>query len=78
MDLGFQIRKDEKNYKIKGTAGTVERKECSINVGNAGTIARFPHAFLPLNKVENLVCLDLKLWKKDPCMNCLIAWRIWM
>ena len=39
--LGVQIEKKEKNYIITGTNGKILNKKCDINVGNAGTIARF-------------------------------------
>ena len=74
-NLGFKIHGDANNYKINGTDGLVENKECSINVGNAGTIARFLTCFLSSQKKVYLVCMDLKPCKKDPCLNCLIAWR---
>src|SRR6056300_1150058 len=41
VDLGFTIRRDGGNFQTIGTGGVIKNKECTINVGNAGTIARF-------------------------------------
>jgi len=73
-DLGFQIRQDEKSYKIVGNGGKIENKECTINVGNAGTIARFLTCLLASQK-EGIYHLDgSEEMRKRPMyelLNCL-------
>ncbi len=39
--LEIKIEKSNGKTKIKGTGGKIPNKKCNINVGNAGTIARF-------------------------------------
>ena len=50
--LGFEILADKENsiIQIKGQAGAIPNKSASIDVGNAGTAARFITAFLALQK----------------------------
>jgi len=75
-DLGFQIRKDSQNYKIIGTNGVIENKECTINVGNAGTIARFLTCFLASQKSGNYSMDGSEAMRKRPMhelLNCLIS-----
>lgn len=57
LDLGFNISLDEKkkNAHIVGSGGIVPMKKASINVGNAGTAARFLTALLALSEGEYLV-----------------------
>jgi len=50
VDLGIQIHQKAKKYKIIGTGGVIKNKKCTINVGNAGTIARFLTCFLASQK----------------------------
>ena len=74
-DLGFQIRNDEKNYKINGTGGFIEKKECTINVGNAGTIARFLTCFLASQKSGKFSMDGSEAMRKRPMqelLNCLV------
>jgi len=74
-DLGFQIRNDEKNYKINGTGGFIENKECTINVGNAGTIARFLTCFLASQKSGKFSMDGSEAMRKRPMqelLNCLV------
>jgi len=74
-DLGFQIRDDAKNYKINGTGGFVEKKECTINVGNAGTIARFLTCFLASQKNGTFSMDGSEAMRKRPMqelLNCLV------
>ena len=76
-NLGFKIHGDVNNYKINGTEGLTENKECAINVGNAGTIARFLTCFLSSQKRGKFSMYGSEaMQKKDLCMNCLIAWRV--
>ena len=73
-DLGFQIRKDSQNYKIIGTNGVIENKECTINVGNAGTIARFLTCFLASQKSGKFSMFGSEAMEKRPMyelLNCL-------
>ena len=49
-DLGIQIEKNETTCSIIGECGEISNKECSINVGNAGTIARFLTCLLASQK----------------------------
>jgi 3-phosphoshikimate 1-carboxyvinyltransferase len=75
VDLGFGIRKDRKKYIIKGTGGYVGNKECSINVGNAGTIARFLTCFLASQKTGIFSMDGSDAMRKRPMhelLNCLI------
>ena len=53
--LGFEIfaNQEDSVIKIKGKAGAIPNKTASINVGNAGTAARFITAFLALQKEGN-------------------------
>ena len=44
--------------------------KCAINVGNAGTIARFLTCFL-LSKKENLVCISEAAKRPMELLNCL-------
>jgi 3-phosphoshikimate 1-carboxyvinyltransferase len=74
VDLGFHIREDAKNYKIKGTGGVVENKKCTINVGNAGTIARFLTCFLASQKTGYFSMDGSEAMRKRPMhelLNCL-------
>ena len=74
-DLGFRIHKDANNYKIVGTGGIVENKECSINVGNAGTIARFLTCFLASQKGGKFSMDGSEAMRKRPMielLNCLV------
>lgn len=50
--LGFEIStdKDRCTITVRGLAGDIPNKTASINVGNAGTAARFITAFLALQK----------------------------
>jgi 3-phosphoshikimate 1-carboxyvinyltransferase len=73
-NLGFKIHGDANNYKINGTDGVVENKECSINVGNAGTIARFLTCFLSSQKRGKFSMYGSEAMQKRPMhelLNCL-------
>jgi 3-phosphoshikimate 1-carboxyvinyltransferase len=73
-DLGFQIRDEAKNYKINGKGGLIEKKECTINVGNAGTIARFLTCFLASQKGGIFSMDGSEAMRKRPMyelLNCL-------
>ena len=47
LHLGVNIQKNGNNIKVFGNGGVINKKECTINVGNAGTIARFLTCLLP-------------------------------
>ena len=48
--LGVIINEYDNIVEIKGTGGELVKKSASINVGNAGTVARFLTALLALQK----------------------------
>ena len=52
IDLGFEVEIDENNavVSIQGEGGRVPREEATVNVGSAGTAARFLTAYLGLCK----------------------------
>lgn len=52
IDLGFEVEIDENNavVSIQGEGGKVPREEATVNVGSAGTAARFLTAYLGLCK----------------------------
>lgn len=72
--LGFTIQQDGNSYKILGTGGIIPKKECLVNVGNAGTIARFLTCFLASQK-NGIYSMDgTEAMRKRPMlelMNCL-------
>jgi 3-phosphoshikimate 1-carboxyvinyltransferase len=73
-NLGFKIHGDANNYKINGTGGVVEKKECAIDVGNAGTIARFLTCFLASQKSGIFSMSGSEAMQKRPMhelLNCL-------
>lgn len=57
MGLGFKVEIDEntKTVIVKGNNGVIPKREASINVGSAGTAARFLTAFLAVSEGEYLV-----------------------
>ena len=74
VDLGFTIRRDGGNFKIIGTGGVIKNKECTINVGNAGTIARFLTCFLASQKSGKYSLDGSEAMRKRPMLellNCL-------
>jgi len=74
-DLGFQIRNNAKNCKINGSGGFIEKKECKINVGNAGTIARFLTCLLASQKNGTFRMDGTEAMRKRPMhelLNCLV------
>ena len=74
VDLGFTIRRDGGNFKIIGTGGVIKNKECTINVGNAGTIARFLTCFLASQKCGKYSLDGSEAMRKRPMLellNCL-------
>ncbi len=52
QDLGFAVTIDEENrvVTVEGKGGTIPRKEASLNVGSAGTAARFLTAVLGVSR----------------------------
>ena len=57
QSLDIKIIKTKKGVKIFGVNGNISKKEATINVGNAGTIARFLTCFLA-NQKEAIYSLD--------------------
>ncbi len=52
IDLGFEVEIDEENavVTIVGCGGMISKSDAQINVGSAGTAARFLTAYLGLSK----------------------------
>ena len=50
QDLGIKINKSKNKTTIQGTNGIIPKNEAFINVGNAGTIARFLTCLLAVQK----------------------------
>lgn len=71
--LGFEILADKENsiLQIKGQAGAIPNKTASLDVGNAGTAARFITAFLAL-QTEGEYTLDGDPQMRDRPMKGLI------
>ena len=71
--LGFKILADKENsiIQIKGQAGAIPNKTASLDVGNAGTAARFITAFLAL-QTEGEYTLDGDPQMRDRPMKGLI------
>jgi 3-phosphoshikimate 1-carboxyvinyltransferase len=71
--LGFKILADKENsiLQIKGQAGAIPNKTASLDVGNAGTAARFITAFLAL-QTEGEYTLDGDPQMRDRPMKGLI------
>lgn len=65
-DLGFEldIKEDEKVVQIKGMGGTIPRKSGSIDVGSAGTAARFLTAMLGLSDGEYIIKCSKQMEKR--------------
>ena len=57
INLGFEVEKDEiaKIVIVKGNRGVIPKRKATINVGSAGTAARFLTAFLGASPGEYLV-----------------------
>jgi 3-phosphoshikimate 1-carboxyvinyltransferase len=74
MDLGFSIAVNEpqKIVRITGCGGSIPRHEGTINVGSAGTAARFLTAFLGLSKGEYRM-ISSEQMKKRPMGELLVA-----
>ena len=58
--LGVIINEYDNIVEIKGTGGELVKKSASINVGNAGTVARFLTALLALRKKDNTILMVLR------------------
>lgn len=56
-NLGFKVERDEdtKTVTVRGSNGIIPKREAGINVGSAGTAARFLTAFLAVSQGEYLV-----------------------
>ena len=52
ISLGFRVEIDEENKQVSvwGEGGTIPKKDATINVGSAGTAARFLTAFLGISQ----------------------------
>jgi len=52
ISLGFQVEIDEaaKQVTVYGEGGSIPKKDATINVGSAGTAARFLTAFLGISR----------------------------
>lgn len=74
LHLGVNIQKNGNNIKVFGNGGVINKKECTINVGNAGTIARFLTCLLAAQK-EGVYHMDgTPAMRKRPMLellNCL-------
>lgn len=66
QDLGFELDINEKDkaVKIKGMGGTIPRKRGSIDVGSAGTAARFLTAMLALSDGEYIIKCSEQMEKR--------------
>ncbi|MGE5604656.1 MAG: 3-phosphoshikimate 1-carboxyvinyltransferase [Bacteroidota bacterium] len=63
INLGFKVESDEnaKTVIIKGNNGIIPHRNAAINVGSAGTAARFLTAFLAVSEGEYLVEASLQM-----------------
>ncbi|WP_242838530.1 3-phosphoshikimate 1-carboxyvinyltransferase [Lachnobacterium bovis] len=73
-DLGFNVLVDEKNktVSIEGKGGIIPKQKATIDVGSAGTAARFLTAFCALNKGEFIINSSEQM-KKRPMKELLIC-----
>lgn len=74
MDLGFPVTIDEKKAEVSiiGYGGAIPRAEASIDVGSAGTAARFLTAYLGLSKGRYYIDSSSQM-KKRPMEELLLA-----
>lgn len=74
QDLGFAVEIDEANctVSITGCGGKIPKENATINVGSAGTAARFLAAFLGLSKGSYKI-LSSEQMKKRPMQELLEA-----
>lgn len=74
MSLGFSVDVDEKNANvtIQGTGGKIPNKEATVDVGSAGTAARFLTAFLGLSEGRYRMVSSEQM-KKRPMKELLVA-----
>lgn len=77
--LGFSINinEEEKTVLIKGTCGNIPNKTGRINVGSAGTAARFLTAFLAVSDGEYIIECSEQMKKRpmEPLFNALTGMR---
>ena len=75
--LGFEVKIDEpaKEVTLQGLAGKIPKKNATINVGSAGTAARFLTAMLALSDGEHtILCSDqMKKRPMKPLFDALIS-----
>ncbi|MEK9772284.1 MAG: 3-phosphoshikimate 1-carboxyvinyltransferase [Opitutae bacterium] len=69
--LGIQIEKTGSNYIVHGTKGEIPKKNASLNVGNAGTIARFLTCLLAAQKEGNFYLDGSEAMRKRPMLELL-------
>jgi len=69
--LGVYIQKSNNNYIVHGTGGLISKKDCSINVGNAGTIARFLTCLLAAQKEGTFYMDGSDAMRKRPILELL-------
>lgn len=72
IQLGFNISEDESGIKIEGTGGHIPCKNAVIDVGSAGTAARFLTAMLALSDGEYTVNASSQMQKR-PMKELLVA-----
>lgn len=74
IDLGFEVEIDEENavVTIVGCGGMIPKSDAQINVGSAGTAARFLTAYLGLSK-GNYHIDSSEQMKKRPMQELLMA-----
>ena len=74
IDLGFEVEIDEENavVTIVGCGGMISKSDAQINVGSAGTAARFLTAYLGLSKGSYHIDSSEQM-KKRPMQELLMA-----
>lgn len=77
VSLGFDVTIDEeaKEVSVKGLGGLIPNKEASINVGSAGTAARFLTAMLAFSSGEYIINCSEQMKKRPmkPLFDALIS-----
>lgn len=66
VNLGFEVDINEENcvVTVKGCGGTIPKKQAEINVGSAGTAARFLTAMLALSDGEYIINSSQQMKKR--------------
>ena len=75
--LGFDVLVEEEKRRVtvKGESGTIPKKEAEIDVGSAGTAARFLTAMLGMSDGSYVIQASGQM-KKRPMKICLSYWSI--